>query len=86
VRVHPRDVQAQERFLHLQARRLLLSIFATATAVITAILFLALRSWWLLGVGLTAALVMFVVVLFLPTHLLENPLRHARGIRTDEWR
>jgi predicted unusual protein kinase regulating ubiquinone biosynthesis (AarF/ABC1/UbiB family) len=86
VRVHPRDMQSQERFLHLQARRLLLSIFASATAVITAILFIALRSWWLLGAGLFLALVMFVVVLFLPTHLLENPLRHARGVRTEEWR
>ncbi len=86
VRVHPRDVQSQERFLHLQARRLLLSIFATATAVISAILFLALRNWWLLGAGLWVSLVMFVVVLFLPTHLLENPLRHARGIRPEEWR
>ncbi|HKJ00819.1 MAG TPA: AarF/UbiB family protein [Longimicrobiales bacterium] len=86
VRVHPRDVQAQERFLHLQARRLLLSIFATAMAVISSILFLALRNWWLLGVGLMASLVMFVVILFLPTHLLENPLRHARGIRHDDWR
>lgn len=86
VRVHPRDVQSQERFLHLQARRLLLSIFATATAVITSILFLELRNWWLLGAGLAVSLVMFVVVLFLPTHLLENPLRHARGIRPEEWR
>jgi predicted unusual protein kinase regulating ubiquinone biosynthesis (AarF/ABC1/UbiB family) len=84
VRVHPRDMQTQERFLHLQARRLLLSIFASATAVITSILFIALRSWWLLGIGLFAALVMFVVVLFIPTHLLENPLRHARGIRPNE--
>ena len=83
VRVHPRDIQQQERFLHLQARRLLLSIFASATAVITSILFIALRSWWLLGIGLAAALVMFVVVLFIPTHLLENPLRHARGIRVE---
>jgi predicted unusual protein kinase regulating ubiquinone biosynthesis (AarF/ABC1/UbiB family) len=86
VRVHPRDMQSQERFLHLQARRLLLSIFATATAVITSILFIALESWWLLGAGLIASLVMFVVVLFLPTHLLENPLRHARGVRPDDWR
>ncbi|MGD8320178.1 MAG: AarF/UbiB family protein [Gemmatimonadota bacterium] len=86
VRVHPRDMQAQERFISLQARRLLLSIFATATAVISSILFLALRSWWLLGAGLLASLVMFVVILFLPTHLLENPLRHARGIRPNEWR
>jgi hypothetical protein len=28
---------------------------------------------------------MFLVVLFLPTHLLENPLRHARGLRTDDY-
>jgi predicted unusual protein kinase regulating ubiquinone biosynthesis (AarF/ABC1/UbiB family) len=86
VRVHPRDMQSGERFLHLQARRLLLSIFATATAVITSILFIALRSWWLLGAGLITALIMFTVVLFIPTHLLENPLRHARGVRPDEWR
>ena len=86
VRVHPRDIQSQERFLHLQARRLLLSIFASATAVITSILFIALRSWWLLGAGLLTALVMFVVVLFIPTHLLENPLRHARGIRPNQRR
>jgi predicted unusual protein kinase regulating ubiquinone biosynthesis (AarF/ABC1/UbiB family) len=83
VRIHPRDVQAAERVVHLQARRLLLSIFASATAVITSILFIALRSWWLLGLGLFAALTMFVVVLFIPTHLLENPLRHARGVRPD---
>lgn len=84
VRVHPRDMQSGERLIHLQARRLLLSIFASATAVITSILFIALRNWWLLGAGLLAALVMFVIVLFIPTHLLENPLRHARGIRPYE--
>ncbi len=84
VRMHPRDIQAQERFLHLQARRLLLSVFATATAVITAILFVAVRSLWLLVGGLGASLLMFVVVLFIPTHLLQNPLRHARGIRPGE--
>jgi predicted unusual protein kinase regulating ubiquinone biosynthesis (AarF/ABC1/UbiB family) len=84
VRVHPRDVQGQERFLNLQARRLLLSIFASATAVITAILFISIRSWWLLAGGFGASLVLFVLVFFLPTHLLENPLRHARGIRPGE--
>lgn len=81
VRVHPRDIQGQERFLHLQARRLLLSIFASATAVISSILFIAINNWWILAGGLLASLMMFVVVFFLPTHLLENPLRHARGIR-----
>lgn len=81
IRVHPRDARSQERFLHLQARRLLLSIFATATAVISAILFLALGNLWLLGAGLGAALLMFLLTLVIPTHLLDNPLRHARGIR-----
>lgn len=86
VRVHPRDLGHLERNIHLQARRLLLSIFATATAVITSILFIALENWWILGAGLSVSLVMFVLVLFIPTHLLENPLRHARGIRPGEPR
>ncbi len=81
VRVHPRDHQMQERFLHLQARRFLLSIFATATAVISAVIYVAIGNLWLLTLGLAVALFMFVLILFIPTHLLENPLRHARGIR-----
>lgn len=84
VRIHPRDLGLVERTIHLQARRLLLSIFATATAVISSILFIPLGNWWILGAGLLASLVMFVLVLFIPTHLLENPLRHARGIRPGD--
>ena len=84
VRVHPRDIQGQERFLNLQARRISLSIFATATAVISSILFISIRSFWLLGGGLLVALLMFVLVFFIPTHLLENPLRHARRVRPGE--
>ena len=84
VRVHPRDIQGQERFLHLQARRISLSIFATATAVISSILYISVRSVWLLVAGLAVALLMFVLVFFIPTHLLENPLRHARRIRPGE--
>ncbi|HSM05869.1 MAG TPA: AarF/UbiB family protein [Longimicrobiales bacterium] len=83
-RVHPQDLQSQERFLLLQSRRILLSIFATATAIITAILFISIRSWWLLAGGFGASLFMFVLVFVLPTHLLENPLRHARGVRPNQ--
>jgi predicted unusual protein kinase regulating ubiquinone biosynthesis (AarF/ABC1/UbiB family) len=83
VRVHPRDLLQFERFMQLQVRRMLLSIFAVTTALIAAITFLALRNYWLLIGGLVIALVMFIVVLFLPTHLLENPLRHARGLKPD---
>ncbi len=84
VRVHPRDIQGQERFLNLQARRISLSIFATATAVISSIIFISIRSFWLLGGGLLVALLMFVLVFFIPTHLLESPLRHARRVRPGE--
>jgi len=84
VRMHPRDVQGQERFLHLQARRIVLSVFATGTAIITAILFIAVRNYWLMAGGFALSLFMFVIVFFIPTHLLENPLRHARGIRPDD--
>jgi predicted unusual protein kinase regulating ubiquinone biosynthesis (AarF/ABC1/UbiB family) len=83
VRVHPRDVLQAERFLMLQVRRILLSIFALTTALITAIVFLALRNVWLLIAGLLLAGFMFIITLLLPTHLLENPLRHARAIGRD---
>ena len=86
VRVHPRDIQGQERFLNLQARRISLSIFAMATAVISSIIFISVGKVWLLGGGLLVALLMFVLVFFIPTHLLENPLRHARGVRPGEQR
>jgi predicted unusual protein kinase regulating ubiquinone biosynthesis (AarF/ABC1/UbiB family) len=84
VRMHPRDVQGQERVLQLQVRRLLLSVFATGTALITAILFIAIRNYWMLSVGFLGSLFVFVLAFFIPTHLLENPLRHARGIRPDD--
>lgn len=84
VGLHPRDVQGQERTVHLQVRRILLSIFAAATAIITAILFNALRSYWLLAAGFLVSLFMFFLVFLIPTHLLENPLRHARGIRPND--
>src|SRR5690606_29375157 len=71
VRIHPRDLMQAERFTMLQVRRILLSIFALTISLITAITFISVRNVWLLAGGLTIALVMFLVVLFLPTHLLE---------------
>jgi predicted unusual protein kinase regulating ubiquinone biosynthesis (AarF/ABC1/UbiB family) len=80
VRIHPRDLLQAERFAALQVRRVLLSIFALTISLITAITFISVRSVWLLAGGLGVALLMFLIVLFLPTHLLENPMRHARGL------
>jgi predicted unusual protein kinase regulating ubiquinone biosynthesis (AarF/ABC1/UbiB family) len=84
VRIHPRDVNHAERFLSLQVRRILLSIFALTIALITAITYLAVRNFLLLVTGLALSFLTFVIVLFLPTHLLENPLRHARGLRSEQ--
>ncbi|HUE77883.1 MAG TPA: AarF/UbiB family protein [Longimicrobiales bacterium] len=80
VRVHPRDLMQIERFLSLQVRRIQLSLFAATMALITAIVFIAVPNWWVLAGGLIAAFILFMIVLLLPTHLLENPMRHARGM------
>ncbi|HUG38993.1 MAG TPA: AarF/UbiB family protein [Longimicrobiales bacterium] len=86
VRVHPRDLMQIERFLSLQVRRIQLSVFAATMALITAIVFIAVPNWWVLAGGLSAGFVLFMVVLLLPTHLLENPMRHARGVGQGERR
>ncbi|HUH11718.1 MAG TPA: hypothetical protein VMK65_01355, partial [Longimicrobiales bacterium] len=83
IRLHPRDVRQAERFGGLQVRRVLLSIFALTIALISSITFVAVRNPWLLGGGLLVALVMFFIVLVLPVHLLENPLRHARSLHPE---
>ena len=67
-----------------QARRINLSILAMATAVISSIILISVENVWLLGGGLTIAVLMFVLVFFVPTHLLESPLRHARRVRPGE--
>ena len=86
VRVHPRDIQGIERSLTLLGRRLLLSIFAASTAIISAIIYVSLENVWILAAGLLASLVLFLVVLVIPAHLLDNPLRHARGLGSRTWR
>ncbi len=80
VRVHPRDMVQLERFLSLQIRRIQLSLFAATMALIAAVVFLAFPRWWVLAGGFLVALVLFMIALVVPTHLLENPLRHARGV------
>ncbi len=80
VRVHPRDIFQIERFLSLQVRRIQLSLFAATMALITAVVYLAFPSWWVLLGGFAAALFLFGLAFIIPTHLLENPLRHARGV------
>jgi predicted unusual protein kinase regulating ubiquinone biosynthesis (AarF/ABC1/UbiB family) len=80
VRIHPRDIFQLERFFSLQVRRIQLSLFATTMALITAIVFLAFPVWWVLITGFVIALFLFMIAIIVPTHLLENPMRHARGL------
>ncbi len=80
VRIHPRDLFQLERFFSLQVRRIQLSLFAATMALITAIVFLAFPAWWVLVTGFLGSLLLFLIAIVVPTHLLENPVRHARGI------
>lgn len=80
MRVHPRDIVEFQRFLSLQIRRIQLSLFAATMALITAVIYLAFPRWWIIAAGFAIALFLFLVAIILPTHLLENPLRHARGV------
>jgi predicted unusual protein kinase regulating ubiquinone biosynthesis (AarF/ABC1/UbiB family) len=80
VRIHPRDIFQLERFFSLQVRRIQLSLFAATMALITAIIFLAYPAWWVLAGGFVGALFIFMIAIVVPTHLLENPMRHARGV------
>ncbi len=85
MRVHPRDLFQVERFLSLQIRRIQLSLFAATMALITAVVYLAFPSWWVILGGFIAALLLFGFAFLIPTHLLENPLRHARGLGEEGW-
>jgi predicted unusual protein kinase regulating ubiquinone biosynthesis (AarF/ABC1/UbiB family) len=81
LRAHPRDVQQVERFIGLMVRRMLLGIFASVLAISSTLIFVATRSWFVLLAGNAVAIFLFLVVIVIPAHLLENPLRNARGIR-----
>ena len=80
LRAHPRDVLHAERVADLLVRRLLLGIFAAVMAVVSTLVFVATRSWIVLVAGNLAALFLSLIVLVIPKHLLENPLRHTRGL------
>ncbi|MBA2244713.1 MAG: AarF/ABC1/UbiB kinase family protein [Gemmatimonadetes bacterium] len=81
LRTHPADVLHQERIAALLVRRLLLGLFASVMAMVATLVFVATRSWVVLLIGNAAALFLFFLVLVIPKHLLENPLRHGRGVR-----
>jgi predicted unusual protein kinase regulating ubiquinone biosynthesis (AarF/ABC1/UbiB family) len=81
LRAHPRDVLQYERFTGLMVRRILLGLFASVLAVVSTLIFVATQNWLVLAFGNTFALFLFLIVLVVPKHLLENPVRRARDVR-----
>lgn len=81
LRAHPRDVLHYERVAGALARRILLGLFAAVMAVVATLVFVATRSWVVLLLGNGVAVFIFLLVLVIPRHLLDNPLRAARGVR-----
>ncbi len=81
VRWHPRDTLELQRFLAQQVRRGLLAVFAFTIALITSIIFLAVRRVEILVVGLLVSFGMFLVIFVLPSHLFQNPLRFHPRLR-----
>ncbi len=81
VRAHPRDVLELEKHLARQTRRIMLGIFASTLALVSALLFIAHRSFPLLVLSLAAAFIFYLIVLLLPIHLLSNPFRGYRRWR-----
>lgn len=81
LRAHPRDVLQYERFTGLMVRRILLGLFASVMAIVSSLIFVGTQSWIVLLFGNAFALFLFLLVLIIPTHLLENPVRRARDVR-----
>jgi predicted unusual protein kinase regulating ubiquinone biosynthesis (AarF/ABC1/UbiB family) len=81
LRAHPRDVLQHERFLGLIVRRMLLGLFASVMAIVTTLVFVATENWFILVTGNLAALFLFLIILVIPKHLLDSPLRRAREAR-----
>jgi predicted unusual protein kinase regulating ubiquinone biosynthesis (AarF/ABC1/UbiB family) len=78
VRWHQRDTVELYRTITQQVRRLVLAAGALTLAIVSSIIYAATRNLGiLLGGGFIAAM-LFFLVLVLPGHLFQNPLRHRR--------
>jgi predicted unusual protein kinase regulating ubiquinone biosynthesis (AarF/ABC1/UbiB family) len=86
LRAHPRDVMQQERFIGLMVRRILLGLFASVMSLVATLVYVATHNWMILVAGNLGALFLFLVVLVIPKHLLESPLRRAREARRGRGR
>ncbi|HEU5050345.1 MAG TPA: AarF/UbiB family protein, partial [Gemmatimonadales bacterium] len=75
IRWHPRDTMELQRYISRQVRRSLLAAGSLTLAVVTAIIYSATHRLGVLIAGLGVAAMLFFLVLVLPGHLFQNPLR-----------
>ncbi|HET7586240.1 MAG TPA: AarF/UbiB family protein [Gemmatimonadaceae bacterium] len=81
VRAHPRDVIEMQQFISRHVRRLLLGMFAAVMAILGTLLYVAGHNVYVLAATLFLSFIFFVVIFFLPLHLLSNPFRGYRRWR-----
>jgi predicted unusual protein kinase regulating ubiquinone biosynthesis (AarF/ABC1/UbiB family) len=78
VRWNAQDASEFRRFISQQVRRALLALFAFTCAILSGMIWMATRKLYVLLVGVAFSFGLFFVILVLPGHLFQNPLRFRR--------
>jgi len=79
VRWNAQETAEFRRFLSQQVRRALLALFSFTCALLSGMVWMATRRLYVLLVGVTFSFGLFFVILVLPGHLFQNPLRFRRA-------
>lgn len=79
VRWNAQETAEFRRFLSQQVRRALLALFSFTCALLSGMIWMATRKLYVLLVGVTFSFGLFFVILVLPGHLFQNPLRFRRS-------
>jgi hypothetical protein len=79
VRWNAQDASEFRRFISQQVRRALLAFFSFTCAILSGMVWLATRNLYVLLAGVTFSFGLFFVILVLPGHLFQNPLRFRRS-------
>jgi predicted unusual protein kinase regulating ubiquinone biosynthesis (AarF/ABC1/UbiB family) len=78
VRWNAQETAELRRFLSQQVRRALLALFSFTCAILSGMVWMATRRLYVLLVGVTLSFGLFFLILVLPGHLFQNPLRFRR--------
>jgi len=79
VRWNAQDASEFRRFISQQVRRALLAFFSFTCAILSGMVWMATRNLYVLLAGVTFSFGLFFVILVLPGHLFQNPLRFRRS-------